>query len=100
MLRVDQNVGRHTRTGIRVSALTTAGAVIRLAALMRKFRRRVIVAVLRRSLIDILGPGLTHRVSAVVLNHHFLLLSPQPIGSSPQFDDWWQQLQDQRFEGP
>jgi hypothetical protein len=25
---------------------------------------------------------------------------PQPIGSSPQFDDWWRQLQNQRFSGP
>jgi len=53
-LRVCQNVGLQTTIGINASALTTAGATIRLAIPTRKFRRCVIVAPLRRSLIAIL----------------------------------------------
>jgi hypothetical protein len=57
MLRVDQNVGLQTTIGINASALTTAGATIRLVMPMRKFRRCVIVAAPRRSLIAILRFG-------------------------------------------
>ena len=58
---VCQNVGLQTRIGIRVSALTTAGAAIRLAIPVRKFRRCVIVAALRRSLNAILRSGFRRR---------------------------------------
>ena len=56
-LRVCQNVGLQTTIGINASALTTVGATIRLAIPVRKFRRCVIVAALRRSLIAILRSG-------------------------------------------
>lgn len=56
-LRVCQNVGRQTTIGINASALTTAGATIRLAIPVRKFRRCVIVVTPRRSFMAILCFG-------------------------------------------
>ena len=60
-LRVCQNVGLQTTIGINASALTTAGATIRLTIPVRKFRRCVIAAALQRSLMAILLSGFADR---------------------------------------